>query len=147
MDDSRVPSPRTENDGPQTPVDSGAAGEPVTGGSPRVRWRVVALGVAASLPGLALLCVFAEHVELIYRLVSVVGAIGALAGTVLTLRFVELPPASAEFLAAADPTRPLDESLAAADAALAPAAVGLTREPLSAAAAADPAPEPLPRPR
>ena len=136
MDDSRVPSPRTENDGPQTPVDSGAAGEPVTGASPRVRWRVVALGVAASIPGLALLCVFAEYVDLIYRLVSVVIAIGALAGTVLTLRFVELPPASAEFLAAADPTRPLDESLASA-----------AREPLSAAAAADPAPEPFPRPR
>ena len=135
------------SEGPQTPVDSGAEGEDVIGGSPPVRWRVVALGVAASLPGLALLCVFAEYVDLIYRLVSVVIAIGALAGTVLTLRFVELPPASAEFLAAADPTRPLDESLASADAALAPAAASPTREPLSAAAAADPAPEPLPRPR
>jgi hypothetical protein len=130
------PPPRSEITRPEV------LGDDETAELPRVRWRFVALGVAAGMPGVALLCVFAEHADLVFRVISVVAGISALAATVLTLRFVELPPASAAFLAAADPTRPLDESSVSAGAAFSPAKVGPRPEPHSAS----PTPEPLSAP-
>jgi hypothetical protein len=132
MDDSRAPSRRTSNESPQTPVDSGAAGDTVPGGSPPVRWRVVALGVAAGVPGVALYSAFPELWDLITGLMSLVVVLVCFAATLQGRDGDDLPPASAAFLAAADPTRPLDGSFASADAALAPAAVSPTPQPRSA---------------
>jgi hypothetical protein len=141
--DSHVASVRrTSSEGSQMLVDSGAAGETVTGGSPRIRWRVVALGAAAGVPGVVFVAAFPKVWDLITGVTSLVVLLYLLVATLQGRDGDDLPPASAEFLAAADPTRPLDGSFASADAALAPHAASPTTEPLSAPAAASPTTEP-----
>ncbi|HSU85033.1 MAG TPA: hypothetical protein VLR69_21660 [Thermoanaerobaculia bacterium] len=83
---------------------------------------------------LALLAIFPDHLHLILWLFWLLASLLGIAATLTRRDADEIPPASAEFLAAADPTRPLDELAASPDPAFAPAAADAAREPLLAAA-------------
>jgi hypothetical protein len=130
------PSPRSQITTPEV------LGDDETAESPRVRWRVVALAAAAAVPAVVFIAAFPALWDLITGLTSLVVFLYWLAATLQGRDGDDLPPASAAFLAAADPTRPLDGSFASTDAALAPTAASPVPEPLSAR----PAPEPLSAP-
>ena len=79
-------------------------------GSRALSRREIASAVVGITAFLAILFSFPNHADEIFSLVGVAAALLSLAATLLTLRTRDadmLPPASDEFLAAADPTRPL----------------------------------------
>jgi len=82
---------------------------------------------------LAAFVLFPGHAEQVLALFTVVAGGGMALDEWRNGEDDALPPASAAFLAAADPTRPLGEPSASSDGDLARAAVGPARAPLFAA--------------